>query len=116
MLRGRLIAPLEKEIDAMRWGFAEAAYEMRCSGATWRQIAELAGIHRAMARRYVRRFDIEGRRYGFVPGHAPSCNAMILGCAVFGEAFTTSRADARYCSSACRQDAYRKRKVGTTVA
>jgi hypothetical protein len=33
-------------------------------------------------------------------------------CAVCGEEFEPTRADARYCSSACRQDAYRKRKLG----
>jgi hypothetical protein len=32
-------------------------------------------------------------------------------CVVCGEAFTASRPEARYCSSACRQDAYRKRKA-----
>ncbi len=31
-------------------------------------------------------------------------------CEVCGDSFTPNRADARYCSSACRQDAYRKRK------
>jgi hypothetical protein len=33
-------------------------------------------------------------------------------CEVCNETFTPKRADARYCSNACRQDAYRKRKVG----
>jgi hypothetical protein len=33
-------------------------------------------------------------------------------CAVCGEAFTPTRSDARFCSNACRQDAYRKRKLG----
>lgn len=32
-------------------------------------------------------------------------------CVVCDETFTPARADGRYCSSACRQDAYRKRKV-----
>jgi hypothetical protein len=32
-------------------------------------------------------------------------------CEVCEEAFTPTRSDARYCSSACRQDAYRKRKL-----
>jgi hypothetical protein len=34
-------------------------------------------------------------------------------CEVCEEEFTPKRADARYCSNACRQDAYRKRKLGT---
>jgi hypothetical protein len=33
-------------------------------------------------------------------------------CEVCGDPFTPARADGRYCSSACRQDAYRKRKLG----
>lgn len=33
-------------------------------------------------------------------------------CEVCGEEFIPKRSDARYCSSACRQDAYRKRKLG----
>lgn len=33
-------------------------------------------------------------------------------CDVCLELFTPKRSDARYCSSACRQDAYRKRKAG----
>jgi hypothetical protein len=33
-------------------------------------------------------------------------------CDVCGERFTPKRSDARYCSNACRQDAYRKRKLG----
>jgi hypothetical protein len=37
-------------------------------------------------------------------------------CVVCGERFTPARSDARYCSSACRQDAYRKRKLGATAS
>jgi hypothetical protein len=37
-------------------------------------------------------------------------------CEVCGETFTPKRSDARYCSSACRQDAYRKRKLGATTS
>jgi hypothetical protein len=37
-------------------------------------------------------------------------------CAVCGETFTPARSDARYCSGACRQDAYRKRKLGGAPA
>jgi hypothetical protein len=33
-------------------------------------------------------------------------------CVVCGDEFTPGRSDGRYCSSACRQDAYRKRKLG----
>jgi hypothetical protein len=35
-----------------------------------------------------------------------------LRCAVCRNEFTPNRADARYCTNACRQDAYRKRKLG----
>jgi hypothetical protein len=37
-------------------------------------------------------------------------------CVVCSERFTPARSDARYCSAACRQDAYRKRKLGATLA
>jgi hypothetical protein len=37
-------------------------------------------------------------------------------CAVCDGVFTPKRSDARYCSNACKQDAYRKRKLGATVA
>lgn len=33
-------------------------------------------------------------------------------CEACGDPFTPRRADARYCSNACRQDAYRQRKAG----
>lgn len=33
-------------------------------------------------------------------------------CAVCDDYFSARRADARYCSNACRQDAYRKRRTG----
>lgn len=33
-------------------------------------------------------------------------------CAECGETFTPARSDAKYCSGACRQRAYRKRKAG----
>jgi hypothetical protein len=36
-------------------------------------------------------------------------------CAVCGETFTPPRCDGRYCSSACRQRAYRGRKVGAAT-
>jgi hypothetical protein len=36
-------------------------------------------------------------------------------CAVCSERFTPKRVDVRYCSNACRQDAYRKRKLGQIV-
>jgi hypothetical protein len=37
-------------------------------------------------------------------------------CVVCAERFTPARSDARYCSPACRQDAYRKRRLGATSA
>jgi hypothetical protein len=36
-------------------------------------------------------------------------------CARCGESFTPPRSDARYCSPACRQAAYRERKVASTA-
>jgi len=39
-----------------------------------------------------------------------------LACNACGTVFTPRRADARYCSNACRQDAYRKRKHGGASA
>jgi hypothetical protein len=36
-------------------------------------------------------------------------------CEVCGVTFTPPRSDGRYCSNACRQDAYRKRKLGGTT-
>jgi hypothetical protein len=36
-------------------------------------------------------------------------------CEVCEEMFTPKRADARYCSNACRQDAYRKRRLGVVA-
>lgn len=36
-------------------------------------------------------------------------------CSTCGETFTPARADARYCSSACRQRAYRQRHTSTTA-
>ncbi len=35
----------------------------------------------------------------------------IASCRFCGEAFTASRSDAAYCSNACRQAAYRRRRV-----
>jgi hypothetical protein len=37
-------------------------------------------------------------------------------CQVCGESFTPKRGDARFCSNACRQDAYRKRRLGGASA
>jgi len=40
-----------------------------------------------------------------------TCNSLSRACATCGEDFTWTRADARYCSNACRQSAYRERKA-----
>jgi hypothetical protein len=37
-------------------------------------------------------------------------------CEVCEEQFEPKRSDARYCSNACRQDAYRTRKLGVATA
>lgn len=109
-MRLRRIAPIERAIDAAEWEFSEFLYSTRCRGVSWQNLAEANGISRSTARRYAQVFEMAGRRYGWVQDHAPSCNAISFRCAVCGEEFNASRADARYCSSACRQDAYRMRK------
>jgi hypothetical protein len=98
------IAPIEKVINEALWGFSEYLYGQRRAGSTWQQIAERTGIHRSTARHYALLYE----RYGFAEEPAPRCNELRLKC-VCGEEFTASRADARYCSPACRQSTYRKR-------
>jgi hypothetical protein len=53
-----------------------------------------------------RNADARGRRLEARENHR---------CAVCDETFTPARSDARYCSAACRQDAYRKRKLGAST-
>ncbi len=113
-MRG-LIAPLENVLNEARAGFAEYVYQERLKGASWQALATRTGIHRSTARLYAQRYERVGQRYGYVEDQAPTCNAIRLRCAVCPETFTASRGDARYCSNACRQDAYRKRKVGAAA-
>jgi hypothetical protein len=74
-------------------------------------------MDRATVRRYVRTYEAWVRRcYESEDERGPSCNWLELHCRVCGAEFSPSRADARYRSNACRQDAYRKRKVGAQAA
>jgi hypothetical protein len=79
---------------------------------TWRRVAEITGTDRKTAKRYARTYEAAARRYGWEGDQPPTCNEPRFCCQVCDAEFTASRADARYCSNACRQDAYRKRKVG----
>jgi hypothetical protein len=108
----RYPAPIETAIENFRWSFAEHLYEQRCAGATYAELAQANNIHRSTARDYARAFEWAGHRYGWLEDQATSCNQLGIACSVCGEKFTASRGDARYCSNACRQDAYRKRKEG----
>ena len=111
-MRIKYPAPIEKIIEDARWSLSEYVYKARAEDASWRRIAELTGMDRETARRYARTYESAARRYGWEGDRPPSCNEVTFRCRVCGESFTASRADARYCSSACRQDAYRKRKRG----
>jgi transposase len=111
-MRIRYAAPIEAAIEGLLWDFSEHVYKARAKGLTYRQIAELEGVDRGTARRYARTYEVAARRYGREGDHPPLCNEVRHRCVVCKEEFTASRADARYCSNACRQDAYRKRKLG----
>lgn len=111
----RFPAPIEEVIEAARWDFARHLYRLRCRGLTYAELAEANRIHRSTARLYVKIAESAARadaRNGSEADQPPSCNALRLACIVCQQPFTASRGDARYCSSACRQDAYRKRKLG----
>jgi hypothetical protein len=108
-------APIETAIEKFRWSFAEHLHEGRANGVTYRRLAEIEGIHRATASRYARAYAWAAKRYGWDDDLAPSCNQVRLTCMVCEGRFVASRADARYCSNACRQDAYRKRKLGAVA-
>jgi hypothetical protein len=108
-------APIKRLIEEARWSLAEHLYQARTQGGfTYRELAEREGIDRATARRYAETYAVAARRYGSDDALPPSCNEVGLRCNVCGDGFTASRADARYCSNACRQDAYRKRKLGAS--
>ena len=111
-MRIRYPAPIEKPIQEATWSFAEHLYKQRGEGATCQQLAEANDVHRSTARRYAHLYEKEARRNGYIDDHAPSCNELRCRCVVCSETFTATRGDARYCSGACRQDAYRKRRVG----
>ena len=52
--------------------------------------------------------DMSGANVTAIPARVVRCNAA--GCC---NTFTSARSDRRYCSNACRQRAYRKRKLPT---
>lgn len=108
----RYTAPIQAVIGEARWSLAEHLHERRVGGMSYRQLAEENGLDRTTASRYARTYERIAKRYGWDTEPALSCNQIRLRCRVCGEGFVASRADARYCSNACRQDAYRKRKQG----
>jgi hypothetical protein len=108
----RYPAPIEEAIEEARWSLARYLCRARASGSSYRELAEANKMDRATVRRYARAYEKASMGYGWDDDHAPSCNRLRLRCRVCGEGFTASRADARFCSNACRQDAYRKRKLG----
>jgi hypothetical protein len=65
-------------------------------------------VARFCSRRCRERADAEKKRLEHERTHTRACE-------VCEETFIASRADARYCSNACRQDAYRKRKLGAVT-
>ncbi len=118
---GRRVPQIENLVADYRYDvtdrFTVRVHNERLAGKTYRQIAEGLGLHPSTVRRYVKMYegdpypeDDEG--YGSEDDLGPRSNALSLVCQVCSEAFTASRADARFCSNACRQDAYRKRKMG----
>jgi hypothetical protein len=111
-MRIRYPAPIEAVIEEARWNLSEHLHSARVQGATYRQLAEANRMDRKTVRLYVRTYETAARRYGWVADLTLSCNGLSLRCHVCGETFEASRGDARYCSNACRQDAYRKRKLG----
>jgi hypothetical protein len=102
-------APIRAIIEMAQWELAEHLYRCRLQGAPYHELAVGSGMHRTTVRRYARAAEAAAR-YRSADDQAPSCNELRLGCVVCGQGFVASRADARYCSNACRQDAYRHRK------
>ena len=88
--------------------FAVFVRAHRVGGKTYRQIAEEEGVHPSTIRSYINWCETLG--YGSRDDPSPTSNAVSLLCEAGQEAFLSARADKRYCSNACRQDAYRKRK------
>ena len=107
----RRIAPIERMIEDASRSFSKFLYEERLQGATYARLAEVFCIHRSTARTYARTYEVAARRYKSGSDRAPSCNELRLLCAVCDEPFSASRGDARHCSNACRQDAYRHRRA-----
>jgi hypothetical protein len=120
-MRGRMIPPLEQMLEANRWTFGKVMYEIRhAESVTWQQLGDAFGIHRSTARLYARMYELHIRVDSIIRNESedeqpPSCNAVSRRCAGCDESFVASRGDARYCSNACRQDAYRKRKSGMVL-
>jgi hypothetical protein len=81
---------------------AGLVYGGRVNGESYECISAVLGVSASSARRLLQRYECFQNRGG-------SCNHT---CGACGEPFDSSRSDARYCSNACRQDAYRKRKQG----
>jgi hypothetical protein len=77
--------------------------QARIAGASFREIGEHLGHSESWARAYVKWADL------IVGDTRPCLPHVTCQC---GELFTPSRSDARYHSNACRQRAYRKRKLG----
>ena len=113
---GRRIPDIELLVDSFRLdavaNFAGFAHAQRCSGKTYREIAEANGVHPSTVRRYVKWLERYVERYALEDDLEQKSNAIRLTCIVCEEQFTSLRADKRHCSNACRQDAYRKRKLG----
>jgi predicted transcriptional regulator len=109
---GRRIPHIENRVADYRYDvthrFIAFVHNHRLAGKTYREIAEGLGIHPSTVRRYVK----QGECYGSEDELAPRSNAVPLVCCVCEEPFTASRADRRFCSNSCRQDAYRHRKAG----
>ncbi len=92
--------------------FGMFVHARRLAGETYQEIAERENVHPSTIRRYIK--WLEG--YGLWDGLASKSNALALACVVCAEPFVSARADKRYCSSACRQDAYRRRRSGASPA
>jgi hypothetical protein len=81
------------------------------------------GAHMALLRERGLSFEQIGRQFGYTASGARRFvrwSEKVAGlealprasCHACGTPFTRSRAGARYCSNACRQDAYRHRRAG----
>lgn len=103
-----LVASARLEISA---AFAEFVWAHRLNGLTYREIAQNEHVHPSTIRNYVKWIE-RTPGYASEKDLAPKSNSVSLTCAVCEGTFRSPRADKRYCSNACRQDAYRHRKAG----